>query len=34
MDYNGRYIGDEEFDPVFKGLNRRKVTIFIHPTTP
>ena len=32
--YGGRYMGDKEFDAVFKELNRRGATIFIHPTTP
>ncbi|KAK4979548.1 hypothetical protein LTR66_010451 [Elasticomyces elasticus] len=32
--YHGHYLGDKTFDSVFKALNERKATIFIHPTTP
>ena len=32
--YGGLYIGDPVFDAVFNELNKRNVTIFIHPTTP
>ena len=31
---HGHYLGDPIFDSVFDELNRRRATIFIHPTTP
>ncbi|KUQ84824.1 MULTISPECIES: amidohydrolase family protein [Enterobacter cloacae complex] len=31
---DGKYLGNEELTPLFDELNRRKATIFLHPTSP
>jgi predicted TIM-barrel fold metal-dependent hydrolase len=30
----GKYLGDASYDPWFEEMNRRGVTLFVHPTAP
>ena len=32
--YNGKYLGHEDFEAFFKELNKRKAVVYIHPTDP
>jgi predicted TIM-barrel fold metal-dependent hydrolase len=32
--YDGIYLGDEKFKPMFEALDKRNAVIFVHPTAP
>ncbi|WFD00018.1 hypothetical protein MYAM1_002764 [Malassezia yamatoensis] len=32
--YGGKYLGEEDYEPLWKVLNERSATVFIHPGAP